>query len=375
MSGARTAQNPGPVSGLDAIEWEAPLLEPIDNPASEREARKIMTFIPSGIRYYFDSAWVTRSMAHLSVTDLPLRHVTAELCELIALVVSQDNSCRYCYEATRDGLMILGFPEERILRLQEDLLSADLSPREQRSLELARRISRATPVASAPDAAALLATGAEVDAVREVAFLAAVNVFFNRVTTIPAIPPTRMSEPGWLEQARRALGAGLVWPRHRGERTALSADERAGPYADVVAALDGLPAARRLRIALDATFGATSLGARARALVFAVVARGLGCAAASGEAERLLLNEGMTAEEIAHVLAHLSGPMLDPLEQAAVALARESIWYRPAQIQRHARTIRPLFSREQFVDLLGYVAVANMVGRLGIVTDLDAVSA
>jgi alkylhydroperoxidase family enzyme len=162
----------------------------------------------------------------------------------------------------------------------------------------------------------------------------------------------------------------LVWPRQTGAWAPLGKEEAAGPFAPLVEALAGLPAGRRLRVAIDEAFGPTTLGARPRALVFAVVARGLGCSLAAAEAERLLLAEGMTADEIAHVLAHLSGPMLDATDRAAIGLARESIWYRPAQIQRYARTIRPQLSREQFVELVGYAGLANMLGRLGIVTEL-----
>jgi hypothetical protein len=106
------------------------------------------------------------------------------------------------------------------------------------------------------------------------------------------------------------------------------------------------------------------LSTRTKALVFAVVAHGIGCARCEREAVRLLAAEGLTAAQVEHALAHLGGPELTELECAAAALARESIWYRPAQIQRHLRSIRTLCTREQLVELIGSAALANMVCRL-----------
>ena len=44
--------------------------------------------------------------------------------------------------------------------------------------------------------------------------------------------------------------------------------------------------------------------------------------------------------------------------------ARETIWYRPAEIQRQARSVRDRVTAEPFVDLVGTVALANAVCRL-----------
>jgi alkylhydroperoxidase family enzyme len=112
------------------------------------------------------------------------------------------------------------------------------------------------------------------------------------------------------------------------------------------------------------------LSVRLKALVFGVVARGIACPAAERESVRLLVADGMSPDQVDHTLAHLSGAGLDPGEESALALARESIWYQPAPLQRRARTTREHFTREQFVELIGITALANAVCRLSVAVDL-----
>ena len=98
-----------------------------------------------------------------------------------------------------------------------------------------------------------------------------------------------------------------------------------------------------------------------------MVARGLGCLISEREATRLLALEGVETDAIDATLAHLASPLLDPVEAAIVPFARETIWYRPAQIQRRARALCAQLSREQFLELVGIVALANAVCRMNAV--------
>lgn len=59
--------------------------------------------------------------------------------EMIAVVVSQANACRYCVAAHTMMLHHLGFPPERTQRLAEDIASAGLSETEQAVLALVRK--------------------------------------------------------------------------------------------------------------------------------------------------------------------------------------------------------------------------------------------
>ena len=71
------------------------------------------------------------------------------------------------------------------------------------------------------------------------------------------------------------------------------------------------------------------------------------------------------------MLDNLSAPCLDPIEAAVVPFARETIWYRPAQIQRRARQVRAQLTRQQFIDLIGVCALGNAVCRLSAALDLS----
>lgn len=78
-----------------------------------------------------------------------LVHLDLQLGDLIQLVVSQENSCRYCYAAVRSLLRIQGMSEARIQRIEGNLTRADLSPREMAAIAFARAQSR-SGLAAAP---------------------------------------------------------------------------------------------------------------------------------------------------------------------------------------------------------------------------------
>jgi alkylhydroperoxidase family enzyme len=173
---------------LDSVEWESCLLEPLSDPVAERAVRKALGIVPDGYRYLFDSGWWPEAMIAFSTNTLPLLHVAPDLADAVALVVSQDNACRYCLNITRGMLGILGYSEARIRRLEDDLLAADFEPADRAALQCARRIARSAPMVTADDAAPLLTLGWSDAAVKELAAVVAVNIFFNRSSTLPALP-------------------------------------------------------------------------------------------------------------------------------------------------------------------------------------------
>lgn len=357
---------------LDAVEWEACLLEPVPNPAAERALRRALGIVPLPSRYFIESPWWIQALKSFELYHLPLLHVPPNLAELISLVVSQEGACRYCFNITRGVLGVLGLSEARIRRLEDDLLSADVAPPDRAALQFARRVSRSAPLVTAADAGPLLALGWSEGAVREITALVAVNVFFNRACTLPALPheaAARTFERPWMRLVGPLLRPLLRAPRATRPQP-LDAAAREGPFAPFVNALDPLPVAARLRTVLDACLDGSALGPRTTALVFAVVARGLGCPVSEQEARRLLRADGMADADVDAALAHLTAPGLDDRERAAAALARDSIWPQPAPLQRLARSIRPLFDRRQFIDLIGCAALANACCRLSAAVDL-----
>ena len=353
------------MSALQNVEWEPCLLEPTRNEALERELRQVLGVVPDWTPYFFCCPWVVR--VFIEFESLGLAHTDPEFAEMVGLVVSQDNSCRYCYAAHRALLRVLGIPERTIRKLEENLIAAEVTPRMKLGLDFVRRVSRANPIPCAADREPLLAAGYAPAAVDELAFLASVHVFANRLTTLPAIPPQTMERLPDL-WSMRVLQPLLGWQLRRRRRRqgngAAPTQPMSGPFPQLVAALDGLPAARFQRRVIDAAWASPFLSARARALVFAVVARGLGCPLSEREGVRLLAAEGVEQRDAEEILAHLASPRLDPLESVIVPFARETIWYRPAEIQRHARRVRDRLTAEQFVDLVATAALANALCRL-----------
>jgi uncharacterized peroxidase-related enzyme len=357
------------MSTIEQIEWETCLIEPGRNRELEKYMRRELG-APSPVTGYFaECPWIPRSVAALNLRGGRLLAADLDLAEKIGLVVSQDNSCRYCFAAHRLLMRMMGTAEERIRRLEQDLLTAELEPSERAALEFARRLSRSNPLLSAADLKPLRDAGFSEDAIKEIVLVAAASCAVNRLTTLPALPPQRWERlpDRWAIRLLRPLLGRLIHSRRKkGKPDLLEPELKTGPFSEVVIALDGLPLARSLRQVVDEAWSSPILTRRAKALVVAVVARGLGCKFSESEAIRLLAEEGMSKEELEEILAHLTSPKLDPIEAVLVPFARDTVRYEPVLIQRRARVVSEQLSRPQFLEALGIVALANMLCRLGI---------
>jgi AhpD family alkylhydroperoxidase len=359
------------MSTMREVEWESCLLEPIPAPKLEQRFHRETGRPGSLMRFLEGSDWLSDSVVRLSVQINTHVRVDADLADQVGLVVSQDNSCRFCFGAQRAFLRVLGMSEARISRLEQNLLVRDLSERERAALDFARRLSRSQPPLSEAEVDALRGHGFDELEVAELSGLIGLHLFFNRLSTFVALPPRAMENfpDQWWVRAARPLVA--IWFRRMRRFQApdsLSEGERAGPFSEIVNALDGHPLARQLRIVIDGAWSSERLSKRAAPLAFAVVARALGCRGSEREARRLLALTELEDEEIDEVLDHLSSPALDELERLVVVFARETVWYQPVRIQRRCREIRSHLSRGQFLELLGVVALANTICRLGVLS-------
>ena len=356
------------MTALSEIEWEDCLLEPQRNTELERWARSELGRPAGGMRYFAPLPWLLRAMVHLET--VPLARVSPDLADLAMLVGSRDNACRFCYAAIRTLLRIMGVPDARIDRLEENLLTAELNEHDKLGLDLVRRLSHCNPPPTTADKKALREVGFSEAELRELAFIAARVGFFNRCTTLGALPPAvmeRLQQSWFLPLIRPILRRLLARTRHRGEPESLPDECKSGPFSEVVRGLDGLPAARILHRILHEAWASSELTTRAKALVFAVVARGLGSASCERESRRLLAEEGLTEPQVDEILAHLASPVLDPVESAILPFARETLWYDPAPIQRLGMQVQRVLTPEQFLELIGLTSFANAVCRLAFV--------
>jgi alkylhydroperoxidase family enzyme len=251
--------------------------------------------------------------------------------------------------------------------LVEPKRDPELEPRCRLGLEFARRLSRSNPPPSAADVEALGEAGFSREELLELAFVTAQYVVINRVTTLVALPPERTErlDRGWVVRLLGPRIRRLVRARRlRRPPVFLSAEEKSGPFASQVLGLDGLPAAPKLRMILDDAWSSPILTRRAKALAFAVVARGLGAEWVEREALDLLAGERFDRSAAEGVLAHLASPALDPVESALVPFVRETLWYEPAPLQRRARELRGKLTDEELLETIGIAAYANAVCRL-----------
>ena len=353
---------------LQNIDWETCLVEPSPDPALQSYARRRWGFPNPMITYFGPVPWMARALIDWHPEYGLLMHLDQTVADLVVLVVSQGNSCRFCYAAIRALLWAQGISQARIQRMEEDLMrGADLPPRTMAAVAFGRSQSRSGPAGARDALEALRRSGLGVDEMKEIAFTAAVTDFSNRALTIPAIPaypiervpdqlPARLLRPllGWIVKKHR----------YRGQATALDGVP-AYAYAGLVKTYAGSPIGALLSRTLTEMWASPHLTRRCKLLMFAVVARGLGCEACAPEVKQALEQEGLKESAVAQVLTHLDAPELDAIERLLVPFARETIWYEPAPMQRRARLIRDRLSRPQFLEAIGVAALANGLCRLG----------
>jgi AhpD family alkylhydroperoxidase len=359
---------------MHEIEWESPAVEPRRDLRAELRMLRQLGFVPSAIAYYSACPWIVRSTAAFDLLRLGLVYTSFDFAETVGLVVSQDNSCRFCYAASRAMLRFMGYPEERIQRLEQNLLAAELDHRERLALDFARRVSRANPIPTRAEQEPLSAAGFSAGEIKEIAFVASVHVYYNRLSTLTALPPQRieqLGQSGMMKYALPLIGWYMRSRRRRGRPEALTEEERRGPWSVSVVALDGLPGAKALRAVIADAWTSALLSRRKKALILAVVARGLGSGGVEREARAALGAEGLDAPAVEQILTHLGSPQLDPTEAAIVRIARGSIWYEASEIQRQVRTLRGLMSDAEFLEFIGMAALANMICRLHAVAEGD----
>jgi len=354
---------------LQGVAWEPCLLEARRDATLEAYARRKTGVPQPAIRYFVDCPWLARALVDLHPEYGLLVRLDLHLADLITLVVSQENSCRYCYAAVRTLLRIQGMSEARIQRMEQDLTRADLGSRALAAIAFARMQSRSAPTVADAAKKELLAAGFDAETMKEVAFVVAATDFMNRASTIPAIPwhgVERTPDRFHVRLLRPLIARMLESRRSRGRPTA-PVRPAVYPYAALVTAYAGSPVAATLAQVLEAMWSSQVLTRRCKLLLFAVIARGIGCGACAAEVDPALREEGLPERAIAQILTHLDAPELDPVERVLVPFARETIWYEPAPLQRRARAVRERLTAAQFLEAVGVLSLANGLCRLGAV--------
>jgi AhpD family alkylhydroperoxidase len=361
-------------SALQEVAWETCLIEPRSDRALEAYARRKVGIPHPVVRYLTPVPWLARAMIDLHPEYGLLVHLDHTVADLLALVVSQENSCRFCYAAVRAMLLGQGMSEARIQRIEHDLTRSDLPARTVAAIAFGRSQSRRGPAAAREAREALRAAGVSDAEMREIAFAVGNTDFSNRVCTITAISPRmmeRLPEHPLMRLLLPLMSRMMAKRRYRGH-DAPAEGAGAHPYASLVAACAGSPIAPALRRAIEEMWASPYLSQRCKLLMMAVVARGLGCAGCAAEIGAALRQEGLDDMAQAQVLTHLDGPELDSIERLLVRFARETIWYEPESLQRRARALQAELGAEQFLEAVGVAALANGLCRMGAMVAADA---
>ena len=353
---------------LTSIEWvDPPVLPPGPAPPPEiaTQLKKKFGYVPECAHRLSHCDWVLQSYA---ASDPALAFISYDLADLIFLVVSQDNSCRHCYGASRAFLRMMGYSEQRVLQLEADLHAVDLDLTTRLALDYSRRLSRANPRPGPPEELALLEAGLTRGAIAEVALVTAMYVLGNRVATLSALAPSEFeSMPDrWYAPIIAPIFRWMV--RRERKRVAprkFAAGENTGPAADLLEALEGAPAAFAMRRVIDGAFASQTLPLRAKLLVFSVVSRTLGCAAFEAQSVSQLEAAGLSPQGARAALDNLASPELTPLEARLVPIARETVRYqKPVTVQRRMHELSKHLSPPELLDAIGTFALANALGRL-----------
>jgi AhpD family alkylhydroperoxidase len=330
------------------------------------EVKRRNGMLPAWATYLAAVPWVVRATSR--VVESRLAYMPLSLVDLIGLVVSRDNSCRYCYGATRTLLKLHGHRDDEIDRIERELHRSTLSRQEQIALDFARKVSHANPRATTLDRDALAQAGYTPPVVAEIAFTAAFAGFPNRISSFFALPPERFEK--WVENPIVRLVRPLL---SRQLRLKPVPPEPPGaiapPCADVIAALGDSPTANVARAIVDDAFGSAILPRRTKMLMLAVIGRALGCDHAEGEAREALAPLGFSSGDIDDALANLGSAKLDRRDTLLVQFARQTVRYQPAAIQRRTRELLPTLSTEEVIEAVGVAALANAVGRLSVLLE------
>jgi len=342
------------------------------DPAVAKKLKKVMGYVPEWTDAVATVPWLADQM--VEGAEVRGARVNFELSERILLVVSQDSSCRHCYGVTRAMLKVLGLSEARIRELETDLHAADVTPTDKLTLDFARKIARSNPRPGNAEAASMRAQELDELFIAEVAASAASAVVACRFMTLIGAEPNpveRMVDGTFGFIMRPIMRMATKKLNKLAPEAALSDSQRRGPFAGVINALDGSPFGPFFRSVIDRMLASEVLPRRAKLLVFAVIARLLGCGAVESEAIDLLVADGMAREVVERILEQLRGDELTEIEAQLVVAARDTVRPSPRVIQDRVRKLNGSIGCAPTDEFIGVASLANALSRLSCLLSIE----
>jgi alkylhydroperoxidase family enzyme len=352
---------------LNQIDWcDVPLVSPMPDPIWEEESAKRLGFTSDLAKYLTPVRWMLQAGELMQARVTP--NVPADLEKLVGLVVAMDNSCRHCYGAFRSMLKIMGYSERTIRSLEEGLAIDDLSAKQKAALEFARKVSHASPRPSKADLQELKDLGYSAIEIAEIAYIAGTMVSGNRLATLLALPPDPLEEveDNWFNKLKRPFTRKQFWATLSSVFKIDSAPHYHGVGTGLLRAFNGSPAGAALATILSGAWESPITSKRVKALVFGVVARGLGCSACEAEAAEAMRQEGWAHADFEHVMTYLNSSKLEPFELKALRFARETVRYQTRHVQELAQNFAAGLEREVLLEIIGLVSYANALARMSV---------
>jgi alkylhydroperoxidase family enzyme len=358
------------------IPWSEPIVPAVSDPAWEAEVKRRAGSVAETYRRIAPVPWL-RELC-LTIDTSRLQFLSRHLLNVVKMVTSQENSCRYCYGAARAYMRVMGYSESYIGRIERETQHAELDEKERAVIQFCRNLVRSNPRPAGPEREALIRLGFTQPAVTELAFMIAGGCIFNRVTTLIACPPEHAFEQFAYGPLGRMLG--LVAPVLRifGGRTpraavaaaAAPAEMENAPFERIFAVLSPLPSAVvLLRTALQDAMASPLLPRRTKALMVGVVGRSLDCNFCQREAMSLSAGDGLSEADVEASLAALGSPKLEPYENSLLTWVRDTVRYQPEAIQQQTRVLSAEIGNLALLEAIGVAALANGVARLAMLLE------
>jgi len=357
---------------LSEIQWSEPVLPVARDAAWEAELKRRGAQVLEVDRRVAPSRWL-REAAYQATNYVPAA-LPERLHRIGSMVTAQENSCRYCYGANRAYMKVLGYSESFIQQVERDVQMAELDEKERAYVGYCRSLARSRPRPAAAERNALLERGYTPEQIGEITFAISFGCFYNRVSTLLACPPEQKFERMAGGPMRWVLAFAMPLMKKFGPGRAaepvLDADTlTAGPFGAALGPLAGLQAGTVMKAALDGAFGPGALSRSTKTLMFAVIARTLGCPHCEAAAKRLLLEEGLSESEVEGAIATLRSPGLAQREAGLLAWARDTVYYEPSSIQQKTRALGAELGPEALLEAIGVASLANGTVRLAMLLE------
>lgn len=353
---------------MNEIEWGDPILPRVHNPEWEAEVKADIGQLPDLMTRVAPIPWIRQ--AALKWPRIPVREFPTHLGDIGALVVAQENACRYCYGVARSYMRLFGHSEKKISRIEREMQLAELDSKDRIFIRFSRNLARSNPRPPIAERMKLMEMGFSDLAVREMAFHIANHCFINRLVTFVSSPPMHNLErlaDSFFGRIMRPMIARKIRSMEWMGTDRISTNTSS--YGGVAQALKGLPQASILQDILDDAFASDILSKELKILMFAVVARSLECQFCQSESRRMASTLGFSDDEFDTALSSLTSPRLPVHEQSILAWTRETVNYQTGPIQQRLRALAQEMEPEVLLEAIGVAALANSVVRLGVLLD------